>query len=112
MFLVNEKWPFLNLFVFDLEHGAYQSASAHFPHELPVLVVDYNRKGTTVSTTGSFRRREVNVRVAEHRNPNGWDREPLFSPTTHRLHQSPIWNRAIVPSWIPYEPRTVAETGR
>ncbi|KAK3167497.1 hypothetical protein OEA41_010624 [Lepraria neglecta] len=77
-FLVNEKWPFLNLFVFALYHGAYRSASAHFPHDLPVLVVDYNRKGTTVSIAGSVRRREVNVRVAEHHNLNGWDREPPF----------------------------------
>ena len=77
-FLVNEKWPFLNIFVFDLYHETYQSASAHFPDHLPVLVADYSRKGTTVSIAGSFRRDEVNVRVAEHHNLNGWDREPPF----------------------------------
>ena len=77
-FLVNEKWPFLNIFVFDLYHETYRSASGHLPEDLPVLVVEYGRKGTAVSVAGIVRRHEVNIGVARHHNLNGWNCEPPF----------------------------------
>jgi len=77
-FLVNEKWPFLNIFVFDIYHKSYRSASAHIPEQLSVLTVDCRDKGITVSIAGSFRRHEVNARVAQHHNLNGWEGEPPF----------------------------------
>lgn len=77
-FLVNEKWPVLNMFVLDIYHKSYRSASAHIPEQLSVLTVDCRDKGIAVSIAGSFRRHEVNAQVAQHHNLNGWEGEPPF----------------------------------
>ncbi|KAI9674973.1 MAG: hypothetical protein M1817_001379 [Caeruleum heppii] len=77
-FLVNEKWPFLNLFVFDLYHDAYRLTSAHLPCQLPVVIVDFARAQNKVSFAPSFRRDEVNAGVAMHHNLNGWTKAPPF----------------------------------
>ena len=77
-FLVNDKWPLLNIFVFDLHHEAYRSASAHYIERLPVVIVDYGRQRTDVSIAGSFIRDQTNTRVAELHNLNGWDSKPPF----------------------------------
>lgn len=103
-FLVAEKWPLLDIFVFDVYHDAYEIAFAHLSSKLPVVVVNYGRKGPLASVTPSFRRDQVNLRVAEHHNLNGWKCQPPFYAdyTSPKLpsYNSPRNTSLLTSSWL------------
>ena len=90
-FIVRENWPLLDILVFDVYHDTYELASAHIPSELPVILVDYSAKGARASIAPGFRRDQVNLRVAEHHNLNGWECQPPFY-ADYTLPKPPSYN--------------------
>ena len=77
-FLIREKWPYLDIIVFDVHHDTYEISVAHIPSELPVILVNFGSKGAWASMAPSFRCDQVNLSVAKHHNLNGWECQPPF----------------------------------
>lgn len=83
--LVTEAWDMVNTVVFDLWNHTYDFANAHHPQDLPVIFIQYGRKGPVTSLAGRPHRNMINQGVARHHNNNGWvDKPPFFEDHTEK----------------------------
>lgn len=78
MYLVNQIWDLVRIFVFNLYHDQYDCATGHIRHELPAILIHYSRRKVTMTLALKGRRDEVNDTVAELHRVNSWEKQLPF----------------------------------
>ncbi|KAI1089508.1 hypothetical protein F5B19DRAFT_372720 [Rostrohypoxylon terebratum] len=73
-----QKWPQLDILVFEVFHDAYDPKTAHHKADLPVLLVDYGKASSVAKNVSLEFRGTINKHVASQHNLHGWDAEPPF----------------------------------
>ncbi|KAI0834046.1 hypothetical protein F5Y06DRAFT_180916 [Hypoxylon sp. FL0890] len=73
-----QKWPQLDILVFEIFYDDYDLKTAHHKADLPVLLVDYGKASSVVKTVSSEFREIINKHVASQHNLHGWDAKPPF----------------------------------
>ena len=77
-FLTVWKVQPLTISFFDLWNNGYNWAMAHHKVDLPVLLIDYGKKHSSVRVGGRKFRDEVNDFVADLYELHGWGAEPPY----------------------------------
>ncbi|KAG7286692.1 hypothetical protein NEMBOFW57_009003 [Staphylotrichum longicolle] len=72
------KWDRLTIFVFNLWYDDYDWATAHHQVDLPVVLVDYGKRLSSVKVCSQAFRDEVNQFVAKQHELHGWDAKPPY----------------------------------
>ncbi|KAL2756518.1 hypothetical protein ACRALDRAFT_2026580 [Sodiomyces alcalophilus JCM 7366] len=67
------KWDRLTIFVFNIWYNDYDWATAHHKVDLPVILVDYGKRMSSVKICSQNFRDEVNHFVARQHELHGWD---------------------------------------
>ena len=68
----------LTIFAFDVWYDKYDWATAHHKVDLPVLLVDYGKRFSSIKIGGSKFRDDVNSFVASQHECHGWDAKPPY----------------------------------
>lgn len=66
-----QKWPKLDVLVFDIFYDNYYLDTAHHKVDLPVLLVDYGKASSVVRKTGYAFSEMINAHVATQHNYHG-----------------------------------------
>ncbi|KAJ8133329.1 hypothetical protein O1611_g297 [Lasiodiplodia mahajangana] len=73
-----QKWPKLDVLVFDIFYDNYDPNTAHYKVDLPVLLVDYGKASSVARKASHEFSETVNVHVATQHNYHGWNAKPPY----------------------------------
>ncbi|KAI0004034.1 hypothetical protein F4779DRAFT_621507 [Xylariaceae sp. FL0662B] len=73
-----QKWPKLDVLVFDVFYDTYDLNTAHHKVHLPVLLVDYGKAHSIVKKASPEFDETVNEHVAKQHNYHGWGAKPPY----------------------------------
>ncbi|KAI1775275.1 hypothetical protein F4818DRAFT_416142 [Hypoxylon cercidicola] len=73
-----QKWPQLDILVFEIFYDNYDLKTAHLKTDLPVLLVDYGKASSVVKNVSLEFRETINKHVASQHNLHEWDAKPPF----------------------------------
>jgi hypothetical protein len=89
--LATEDWGRTLHLVFDLHHTSYDFDTAHIAHEIHVVMVLLGGKKEKEWVALPREAEQVNNRIAQLHNFNGWDKRPPFN-AKHTSSEAPTYD--------------------